>query len=70
MDEELPAGLDEDEEVRRSGRSKVLRSLVSAYLENRREARLDEQYRQGYGGTIRVSEELAGWEGKGSPAEE
>lgn len=66
MDEELLAGLDGDEEVRRSGRSKVLRGLVAAYLESRREARLDAQYRQGYGDAVRVSEELDGWDEEGS----
>ncbi|HSN54841.1 MAG TPA: hypothetical protein VLT32_09215 [Candidatus Sulfomarinibacteraceae bacterium] len=66
MDEELLAGLDGDEEVRRSGRSKVLRGLVAAYLESRREARLDEQYRQGYGDALQVSEELDGWDEEGS----
>jgi metal-responsive CopG/Arc/MetJ family transcriptional regulator len=65
MDEELLAGLDEDEEVRRNGRSKVLRGLVSAYLEGRREARLDAQYRQGYGDNLQVSEELDGWAEEG-----
>jgi metal-responsive CopG/Arc/MetJ family transcriptional regulator len=70
MDEELLAGLDEDEEVRRAGRSKVLRRLVAEYLQSRREARLDAQYRDGYGDTLRVSEELDGWETEGSwPAE-
>lgn len=70
MDEELLAGLDEDEAVQRSGRSKVLRELVSAYLESRRDARLDAQYQQGYGNTLRVSEELAGWDEEGSWPEE
>jgi metal-responsive CopG/Arc/MetJ family transcriptional regulator len=66
IDEELLAGLDEDEEVRRSGRSKVLRGLVAAYLESRREARLDAQYRQGYCDDLRVSDELDGWTEEGS----
>ena len=70
IDEELLAGLDEDEEVRLNGRSKVLRKLVSAYLESRREARLDVQYQQGYGDSFRVSEELDGWGGEGSWPEE
>ena len=70
MDEELLAGLDEDEEVRRGGRSKVLRRLVSAYLESRREVRLDGQYQQGYGDKFRVSEELGGWGEEGSWPEE
>ena len=70
IDEELLAGLDADEEVRRTGRSKVLRGLIAAYLESRREARLDLQYRQGYGGNVRVSEELDGWDEEGSWPEE
>jgi metal-responsive CopG/Arc/MetJ family transcriptional regulator len=70
IDEELLAGLDEDEEVRRKGRSKVLRGLVSAYLESRREARLDAQYQRGYGDGPRVSEELDGWGEEGSWPEE
>ena len=70
MDEELLAGLDEDEEVRRSGRSKVLRGLVAAYLKGRHEARLDLQYRQGYGDNLQVGEELDGWGEEGSWPEE
>ena len=70
IDEELLAGLDEDEEVRRGGRSKVLRGLIAAYLESRREARLDLQYRQGYGDDPRVSDELQGWDEEGSWPEE
>jgi len=66
MDEELLAGLDEDEEVHRSGRSKVLRGLVSAYLESRREALLDAQHRKGYGDDLRVSEELQDWDEEGA----
>jgi metal-responsive CopG/Arc/MetJ family transcriptional regulator len=66
VDEELLAGLDEDEEVRLRGRSKVLRRLIAAYLESRREVRLDLQYRQGYGDNLRVSEELDGWDEEGS----
>jgi len=70
IDEELLAGLDADEEVRRIGRSKVLRGLIATYLESRREARLDLQYRQGYGKTLQVSEELDGWDEEGSWPEE
>jgi metal-responsive CopG/Arc/MetJ family transcriptional regulator len=70
MDEELLERLDEDDEVRLSGRSKVLRGLVSAYLESQRDARLDAQYTQGYGDGLRVSEELDGWGEEGSWPEE
>ncbi len=70
IDEKLLAGLDEDEEVQRIGRSKVLRGLVSAYLESQREARMDAQYKQGYGDSLQVSEELDGWGEEGSWPEE
>jgi metal-responsive CopG/Arc/MetJ family transcriptional regulator len=70
IDEELLAGLDEDEEVLRAGRSKVLRGLIAAYLESRREARLDLKYRQGYGEDLQVTEELEGWDEEGSWPEE
>ena len=66
IDEELLAGLDQDEEVRRGGRSKVLRGLIAAYLDSRREARLDLQYRRGYGDNLGVSEDLGGWDEEGS----
>ncbi|MCK5377096.1 MAG: hypothetical protein KAJ97_08450 [Acidobacteria bacterium] len=61
FDEELLAELDSDEEVRTNGRSKVLRRLVAAYLETRREARLDADYRHGYGDRGGVCEELEEW---------
>ncbi len=66
IDEELLADLDRDEDVRRSGRSKVLRGLVAAYLEGKREARLDAQYQQGYGDNLRGSKELEGWAEEGA----
>ena len=61
IDEELLAALDDDEEVRRNGRSKVLRGLAAAYLERKRDLRLDEEYRRGYGDRSRINEELDGW---------
>ena len=61
INEELLAELDSDEEVRTNGRSKVLRRLVAAYLETRREARLDAEYRLGYGNRGGVCEELEEW---------
>jgi metal-responsive CopG/Arc/MetJ family transcriptional regulator len=70
IDEELLADLDSDEEVQRTGRSKVMRSLIAGYLESRREARLDAQYRQGYKHQPRVAEELEGWAEEGTWPEE
>jgi metal-responsive CopG/Arc/MetJ family transcriptional regulator len=70
IDDELLADLDADEEVRQSGRSKVMRRLIAGYLESRREAQLDAQYRQGYGDPLRVAEELEGWAEEGTWPEE
>ena len=66
IDEELLERLDEDDEVRLRGRSKVLRELVSAYLESQRDARIDAQYKRGYGDGLQVSEELEGWGEEGA----
>ncbi len=68
-DEKLLALLDMDEEVRNLGRSAVVRRLISAYLESRREALIDAQYAQGYsdkkshGGGL--GQEYEGWENEG-----
>jgi metal-responsive CopG/Arc/MetJ family transcriptional regulator len=68
--DELLVELDNDPEVQRLGRSKVLRHLVASYLRDRRRAMLDDQYAVGYGGAARVSEELEGWDEEGAwPAE-
>jgi metal-responsive CopG/Arc/MetJ family transcriptional regulator len=61
MDESLLAELDAEEEVRREGRSAVLRRAVADYLHRRREQRTNEQYRRAYAGGS-VDPELAGWE--------
>jgi metal-responsive CopG/Arc/MetJ family transcriptional regulator len=65
FDEELLAELDSDERVQRVGRSEVLRELAASYLRQRREAALDARYITGYGGKVRVSEELEGWAEEG-----
>lgn len=70
MNEEMLADLDADDQVRRVGRSQVLRHLVAAYLESRREARLNAQYRRGYGDDSDVCVELEGWSEEGSWPEE
>ena len=70
IDEGLLADLDADEEVRQSGRSKVMRRSIVSYLQSRQEARIDPQYRQGYGEQSRVAEEREGWAEEGSWPEE
>lgn len=59
FDEALLSELDDDERVRRKGRSSVLRELAAAYLKERRLRLLEAQYRTGYGAG--VCEDLAGW---------
>lgn len=70
MDEKLLARLDAQEEVRREGRSAVMRLAVEAWLEAKRKDAVSSAYRQAYGeGDVAVAE-LAGWETEGSWPEE
>ena len=64
MDESLLEALDADEEVRRDGRSAVLRRATAEYLRRRRAQRIDEQYRRAYADG-RKEAELPGWAGEG-----
>jgi len=65
FDDELLAELDTDPEVRKRGRSKILRELVAGYLKQRRQSMVDSQYAAGYGGDANVREDLAGWDEEG-----
>lgn len=64
--EELLARLDEDEEVRRKGRSAVLRQAVAEYLERRRRASIAARYRRAYRGQPGLGKEFAGWADQGA----
>ena len=66
IDEPLLRRLDADEEVRRLGRSEVLRRAADEYLRRRRSRRVTDAYRQAYGNKEGLSEEFAGWENEGS----
>ena len=66
FDEELLRELDATEEVRRDGRSSLMRLAVAEYLDRRRQAMLAQQYRNAYEGELGLGEEFAGWEGQGS----
>jgi metal-responsive CopG/Arc/MetJ family transcriptional regulator len=66
IDEPLLRRLDADEEVKRDGRSAVLRRAASEYLRRRRARRISESYRRGYGEEKGLGEEFAGWENEGS----
>jgi len=66
IDPVLLAHLDATEEVRREGRSAVLRRAVSEYLERRRRHEVRERYRQAYGSLAGLGTEYEGWEEQGS----
>ncbi len=66
LDEKLLAALDADEEVRRLGRSAVLRAIAAEYIERRRRAGISRQYQKAYGGRGGLGEEFAGWEREGT----
>lgn len=70
LDEALLARLDRDEEVRRDGRSAVLRRAADLYLRQRRRQVIAAAYRTAYGGDQGTGDELAGWSDEGVwPAE-
>ena len=66
IDEELLRRLDADEEVRRSGRSAVLRQATAEYLRRSRARRIAEAYRRAYRGRAGLGVEFAGWEDEAS----
>jgi metal-responsive CopG/Arc/MetJ family transcriptional regulator len=70
FDERLLRALDADEEVRKHGRSAVLRRAAAEYLRRARSRRIAEQYRRAYSGKVQVSEELEGWASEGVWPEE
>jgi metal-responsive CopG/Arc/MetJ family transcriptional regulator len=65
IDEGLLERLDATEEVRKDGRSAVLRRALEAYLRERRRESVAAQYRKAYGGRQGPGKELAGWEAQG-----
>ena len=66
IDEPLLRRLDADEEVKRDGRSAVLRRAASEYLRRRRARRIAEAYGKAYGDGKGLGSEFAGWEREGS----
>ena len=66
MDESLLRRLDADEEVRRKGRSAVLRQAAAEYLRRSRRKRIAEAYERAYGRAPGLGDEFAGWEGEAS----
>lgn len=69
IDEPLLKRLDSDAEVKRVGRSKVLRRAAAEYLKRSAGRRIAEAYRTGYAKGA-LGGEWAGWESEGSWPEE
>jgi metal-responsive CopG/Arc/MetJ family transcriptional regulator len=65
LDETLLARLDADAEVRRDGRSAVIRRATDEYLRRRRRQVIADQYSKAYGAGADVAEELRGWATEG-----
>jgi len=65
FDEALLRDLDSLEEVRRDGRSAVLRRAAAEYLRLRTRQEIADRYRTAYGGRSGLGREFAGWEDEG-----
>ncbi len=70
FDESLLKLLDADEEVRKHGRSAVLRRAAEAYLRRARAERIATQYKRAYSGGGSLGDEFGGWESEGVWPEE
>lgn len=62
LDEALLERLDADAEVRKFGRSAVLRRAAAAYLKRSQARRIAEAYRRAYASRPGLGDEFAGWE--------
>jgi metal-responsive CopG/Arc/MetJ family transcriptional regulator len=65
FDEKLLSELDESEEVKRHGRSAVLRRAVKEHLLRQRRRSITEQYRRAYASADGLGAEYEGWEEQG-----
>ena len=62
--------LDASEEVKQKGRSAVIREALASHLQQRRQAKIREAYRAGYGEDSGLGTEFEGWEEEGVWPEE
>lgn len=70
VDEKLLAAFDADEEVRRLGRSAVLRRIAAEYLDRRRRGEIRSRYQKAYAAGGGLGDEYQGWEDQGAWPEE
>jgi metal-responsive CopG/Arc/MetJ family transcriptional regulator len=66
FDEKLLDRLDADPEVKKVGRSEVMRRAVASYLRRRRADAIHEGYTRAYGDRPGLDGDLAGWSDEGS----
>lgn len=66
FDERLLNRLDADPEVKKVGRSEVMRRAVAVYLSRRRADAIREGYMRAYGDRKAIGDDLAGWTDEGS----
>jgi metal-responsive CopG/Arc/MetJ family transcriptional regulator len=66
FDEPLLRRLDADDEVRKLGRSAVLRRAAAEYLRKRRARSTAEAYRRAYAKRAGLGEDFHGWPGEGA----
>ncbi len=65
VDEKLLEELDESDEVKRDGRSAVMRRAAVEYLRRSRRRAISDRYRRAYGENSDLGEEYEGWEEQG-----
>jgi metal-responsive CopG/Arc/MetJ family transcriptional regulator len=70
FDETLLRRLDSNEEVKRLGRSAVLRRAVAEYLRRDRSRHIAEKYRRAYASGVALGDEFEGWVAEGTWPEE
>jgi metal-responsive CopG/Arc/MetJ family transcriptional regulator len=68
IDDQLLRSADKDPEVKRDGRSAVIRRALAAYLARKRRTQLAEAYRRAY--SNKPPDELSGWSEEGAWPEE
>jgi metal-responsive CopG/Arc/MetJ family transcriptional regulator len=66
FDEPLLRRLDADDEVRKLGRSAVLRRAAAEYLRRRRARKTTEAYRRAYATREGLGAEFSGWDDEGA----
>ena len=65
LEERLLAQLDDTDEVRRDGRSAVLRLALEVYLRQLQQRSITERYQRAYGAEGGLGTDWTGWEEQG-----